>query len=111
MFRIPVLIVLSVFVATGCSHMGEAATENSGSAATSYEDEYAAAQDALARAVAARNVWSKTEALLQQSQLANSEGRVTDAIALASEARIQAELALEQARSEQDAWRSRVLSD
>lgn len=123
MFRIYGLIVLLFLVAsTGCSQGGdetgtlskpEATSRDDSQPAggTSYDEVYAAAQEALAEATAARNVWSKTDALLERSKVAHEEGRLEEAIALASEAKLQAELALEQARAEQTAWRTRVLSE
>lgn len=122
MFRIYGLIVLLFLVATsGCSRGGDetgavsepqaTSRDDSQPVGTSYSEVYAAAQEALAEATAARNVWSKTEALLERSKVAHEEGRLEDAIVMASEAKLQAELALEQARAEQTAWRTRVLSE
>jgi hypothetical protein len=76
-----------------------------------FDAAYAAAEEALAVAVANRNVWSKTENILEQSKAANSEGRTDVAIELANEAKIQAELATDQALAEKDAWRSRMLAE
>jgi hypothetical protein len=84
-------------------------TPSQASGAT-FDAAYAAATDALAVAVANRNVWSKTENILEQSKAANSEGRTDVAIELANEAKIQAELATDQALVEKDAWRSRILT-
>lgn len=75
-----------------------------------YEESYAAAERALAEAEARRNVWTPTEKLLQASRKAFDEGRVDEAIELATEARLLAELAVQQAETEKEAWRSRVLS-
>ena len=75
-----------------------------------FDAAYAAAEEALAEAAANRNVWSKTENLLEQSMAANSEGRTDVAIELANEAKLQAELATNQALTEKDAWRSRILT-
>ncbi len=77
----------------------------------SFEDVYAGAQRALAQAATMHNVWTPTEKLLQASQAAYGEGRIDEAIQLATEARLQAELAVEQAEFEKDAWHSRVLSE
>ena len=84
-------------------------TPSQASGAT-FDAAYAAAEEALAEAAANRNVWSKTEILLEQSRAANNEGRTDAAIELANEAKIQAELATDQALAEKDAWRSRILT-
>jgi hypothetical protein len=84
-------------------------TPSQASGAT-FDAAYAAATDALAEAAANRNVWSKTETLLEQSKAANSEGRTEVAIKLANEAKLQADLATNQALTEKDAWRSRILT-
>ena len=76
-----------------------------------FDTAYAAAEEALAVAAANRNVWSKTENLLAQSKAANSEGHTDAAIELANEAKLQAELATNQALTEKDAWRSRILTE
>jgi hypothetical protein len=76
-----------------------------------FDAAYAAAEEALAVAAANRNVWSKTENILEQSKAANSEGRTEVAIELANEAKIQAELATDQALAEKDEWRSRILTE
>jgi len=55
-------------------------------------------------------VWSKTEGLLRAAKTANADGRVEEAIILATEARLQAELAVVQAEREKEAWRGNVLS-
>jgi len=86
----------------------QAPSQASGAA---FDAAYAAAEEALAEAAANRNVWSKTENLLEQSKAANSEGRTGAAIELANEAKLQAELATNQALTEKDAWRSRILTE
>lgn len=78
---------------------------------TLFDDAYAAAEAALAEAAANRNVWGKTENLLQLSKAANSDGRVDEAITLANEAKLQAELAIAQTVREKEAWQSRVLAE
>lgn len=74
----------------------------------SFADVYAEAEAALAAAEARRNVWSKTEGVLQQSKVAFDEGREDEAIKLAGEARLQAELALAQAIAQEKDWRSNI---
>ena len=78
---------------------------------TAFDDAYAAAEAALAEAESNRNVWSKTENLLKLSKAANDDGRAGEAIDLANEAKIQAELAIAQAVGEKEAWRARVLGE
>jgi len=75
----------------------------------SFADAYAAAEAALAEAAARRNVWSKTEGLLEQSKIAHDEGRQDDAVELANEARLQAELAVTQAISQKKDWQKNML--
>ena len=88
-----------------------ASTETTSQASgAGFDEAYAAATDALAEAAANRNVWSKTEIILEQSKVANSEGHTDRAIELANEAKLQANLATEQALAEKDAWRSRILT-
>lgn len=95
----------------GCADRDEPVSDTADVPAASFEETYAAAEQALARAEARRNVWAQTENLLQASQLAYGEGRRDDAIELATEARLQAELAVEQAEHEKQAWRTRVLTE
>ena len=80
-------------------------------AADAFAEAYAAAETALAQANAGRNVWSKTEGILQQSKAAYDAGRTDEAIALATEAKLQAELAIVQAESGKEAWKDNVLSE
>jgi hypothetical protein len=88
----------------------EAPSQANQTSGAGFDAAYADATDALAVAAANRNVWSKTETLLEQSKAANSEGRTEAAIELANEAKIQAELATDQALAEKDEWRSRILT-
>jgi hypothetical protein len=97
-------------LAFGCGERAQDSAVSRPGDAPSYEEVYAAAEQALAEAEARRNVWTPTEKLMAQSRQAFAQGRVDDAIELATEARLLAELAVEQAETEQDAWRSRVLS-
>jgi hypothetical protein len=115
------LLILCGAALSACSEQSSTETAAGGPAAapdeisgqasgTTFDTAYAAATDALAVAAANRNVWSKTENILEQSKAANSEGRTDVAIELANEAKIQAELATDQALVEKDAWRSRILA-
>jgi len=106
-------LILCILLFAGCgqnqdSSADAAPAEEGGSA--SFDNAYAAAEEALAIAEERRNVWSKTEEMLHDSKVAFDEGRVDEAIQMATEARLQAELAVTQADREKEAWRSRVLA-
>jgi len=115
--------VIPLLLFAGCSNSTDAPeppTESPSSAATvhaepapsaSYDDALAAAVAAVEVAAQKRNAWSTSDALLKQAQAAATDGDELRAIQLADEARIQAELASEQAETESLAWRTRVLSD
>ena len=117
------LLILCGAALSACSEQsstGAAAGESSAAAPSetpsqasgaTFDAAYAAAEEALAVAAANRNVWSKTENILEQSKAANSEGRTEEAIELANEAKIQAELATDQALAEKDEWRSRIVTE
>ncbi len=94
---------ICIFFIVGCAQQSVGSDEPD-----SFANVYAEAEAALATATANRNVWSKTEDILRQSKLAFAEGREDDAIKLASEAKLQAELALEQAISQEEDWRSNI---
>ena len=126
--NIAILLLLGVAL-SGCSEQSNTDAGSTGATATEemaapeemveaghadttmFDDAYAAAEAALAEAAANRNVWSKTENLLQLAKAANNDGREDEAIALANEAKLQAELATAQMVSEKEAWRSRVLAE
>ena len=116
------LLILCVAALSACSEQSNTDTAAGEPAAApietisqasgaGFDAAYAAAEEALALAAANRNVWSKTENILEQSKAANSEGRTEEAIELANEAKLQAELATNQALAEKDAWRSRILAE
>ena len=105
------LLIVSTILLVGCGQETSTGSEPEDAAGTSFEEVYAAAEKALAAATARRNVWSKTEEMLNNSRAAFENGDVAGAIELATEAKLQAELALIQADFEEDAWRSRVLSE
>lgn len=109
MLRKITFLAICMSVMAGCRQE----SSNSGVAlpSDSFADAYAAAEAALAEAEANRNVWSKTDGLLQQSKIAYDEGRTEDAVELANEARLQAELALVQAISQETEWKSNLLSE
>ena len=106
-----VLLIVSTFLFAACGQATDSAGEPEEAATTSFAGVYAAAEKALAAANARRNVWSKTEEMLSDAKAAFDNGDVEAAIELATEAKLQAELALTQANFEEDAWRSRVLSE
>ena len=99
------------FLFVGCGQ--EAVNGNAANEAqdSSFEDVYAAAVEALAAAEDKRNTWSKTEEMLSDARSAFDNGDIESAIELATEAGLQAELALKQADFEENAWRTRVLSE
>jgi len=105
------LLIVSTVLFVGCGQTTNTGSDPEEAAGTSFEEVYAAAEKALAAAIARRNVWSKTEEMLDNSRVAFENGDVAAAIELATEAKLQAELALTQADFEEDAWRSRVLSE
>lgn len=115
MHSIFILLIVSAFVFAGCGQAadtGDVSEDVSEDAATSSFDEvYAAAEKSLAVAISRRNVWSKTGAMLSDAKAAFDNGDVDTAVELATEAKLQAELALAQADFEEDAWRTRVLSE
>jgi len=94
---------ICIFLVVGCVQQAV-----DGNEPDSFADIYAEAEAALAAATARRNVWSKTEDILRQSKLVFDQGREAEAIKLASEAKLQAELALEQAVSQEQDWRSNI---
>jgi len=106
-----VLLIVSAFLFAACGQAADSGGEREDVAAASFEDVYAAAEKALSAATARRNVWSKTEEMLNEAKAAFENGDVDAAIELATEAKLQAELAVTQADFEKDAWRSRVLSE
>jgi hypothetical protein len=104
------VLIVGAFLLAGCGQEAAIGGAADDVPAASFGDVYAAAEKALAAAEARRNVWSKTEEMLSDAKAAFDNGEVEAAIELATEARLQAELAVTQAEFEEDAWRSRVLS-
>ncbi len=105
------VIILCTFLFTGCGQPAENASVAVGDPGSSFEDIYTAAETAIAEAEAKRNLWSKTEGMLRDSRTAYDAGRIDEAIELATEAKLQAELASAQVDTELEAWQSRVLSN
>lgn len=111
MNKLTTLLIACAFLLPGCGQETVSSSSPEHAGRPSFADVYAAAEQALAVADAKRNVWSRTEGLLRDAQAANADGRVDEAIALATEAKLQAELASVQADTEAEAWRTRVLSN
>lgn len=106
---IVVLLILCGLSLAACESLPHNRDGSIESAATSFEDAYAAAEKALAAAEASRNAWSRTDGLMRAAKVANNEGRVEEATSLATEAKMQAELAVIQAEREKKTWQTRVL--
>ncbi len=105
------LLIVSALFFAGCTDAADTGGELADEATPSFAEVYAAAEIALAEATARRNVWSKTEEMLSDAKVAFDNGEVEAAIELATEAKLQAELAVTQADYEKTAWRSRVLTE
>ena len=94
------LLIVSAFLFAGCGQATDTGSESQDVPTTSF-----------AEANARRNVWSKTEEMLSDAKTAFDNGDVDAAIDLATEAKLQAELAVIQSDFEEDARRSRVLTE
>ena len=105
------LLISSALLLAGCGERSDTSQPTADAGPTSFASAYAAAEESLAKAAARRNVWSKTEEMLNDAKAAYDQGRVDEAIELATEAKLQAELAVTQADHEKEAWRSRVLTE
>ncbi len=77
----------------------------------SFSEALDAATAAIEVASQKRHVWITSVVLLKQAQSAADAGDEENAIRLADEARIHAELAAEQADNEKANWRARVLKE
>ena len=104
-------LISCALLLAGCGEQSDSSNPTGDAGAPSFASVYAAAEESLAKAEARRNVWSKTEEMLEDAKAAYDEGRVDEAIELATEARLQAVLALTQSDHEKEAWRSRVLTE
>lgn len=87
------------------------ACAKSGDDAATFDAAHDAAVAAIAYSAERGHAWSTADALLEQAVAANTAGDETLAIELANSARGQAELAAEQADTEEKTWSGRVLSD
>ncbi len=75
---------------------------------TTYAGAVEAAQQKQAEARELGHAWNTFEPLMRQAEAANDAGDEEEAVRLANEARLHAELAIEQAGSEASAWRERA---
>ncbi len=107
MIRKYAFVTICISALAGCGQ--ESSDSDVASPSDTFAESYAAAEAALAEAEANRNVWSKTDGILGQSRTAYDEGRTDDAIELANEARLQAELALVQAISQKKDWKANLV--
>ncbi len=94
------LILVCGFV-TACSTTTD---DNPGS----YAATLAGAEAKIAEARDKGHAWTTFEALLQQAAAASDAGDEEEAVRLATEARLHAELAIEQSEFEAEAWKTRV---
>ena len=109
MMKLTALLIPAVLlVGCGASHdEGQPETE----AGATYEAVHTAAVAAIDAAAAKGHAWSTSDTLLAQARAAMDAGDEARALELASEARLQAEIALAQAEFEADAWRGRVIGN
>lgn len=105
------LVTLALFALAAFCQASEPQATVDNAASESYEQALQRAQAAIQTAAEKGHAWSTSDSLLEQAADAAESGDEANAIALADEARIHAELAIIQAESERSLWRSRVLSD
>lgn len=74
-----------------------------------FQTELAAAQSLVEQTVAAGNEWLGTRARLETARAAAAEGEIELALQMVEEVRLDCELALAQAKREENAWKARVL--
>ena len=103
------IFLITIIVLTGACASSYGTTSNQ--AEPSYADAHAAAVAAIEYSAERGHAWSTSDALLEQAVAANAEGNEALAIELALSARMQAEIAAEQANIEERTWSDRVLSD
>ncbi len=89
------VLAAALIVSPGCS--------------TGFERQFAAAQSLRVEAAAAGAEWLETEDLLNQASEAAARDNMDAAFALLEQARLQAEMAIQQAEHEAAAWASRVV--
>ena len=76
-----------------------------------YVDARSAAMTAITVATERGHAWTTSDQLIDEADKAARDGNESLAISLADEARIHAELAVEQADREATAWRDNLLSN
>jgi hypothetical protein len=109
LYLVPLLLTLCACGGSTVKEQAPAAAEPAASA--SYEEAHAAAVKAIEYSAERGHAWSTSDALLEQAVAAAAEGDEELAIQLADSARMQAELAVQQADTEEKIWMERVLSD
>ena len=97
-----ILLVLASASLSGC------ATTTPGADLSTYAGALEAAQLKQAEARELGHAWNTVEPLLRQAEAANDAGDEEEAIRLATEARLHAELSIEQAAFESEAWKTRA---
>ena len=97
--RITILLLITVIL-TAC-----------GTQQATYVDARAAAMTAIAVATERGHAWTTSDQLIDEADKAAQDGNESLAILLADEARIHAELAVEQADREATAWRDNLISN
>ena len=101
--RSTLLLILASAALSGC-----AASTASSPDLTTYAGALEAAQLRQAEARERGHAWNTVEPLLSQAAAANDAGDEEEAIRLANEARLHAELSIEQAEFESEAWKTRA---
>lgn len=95
--RLTILLLIGVFI-SAC-----------GTPQASYADARSAAMTAMAAATERGHAWTTSDQLIHEADEAAQDGNESLAISLADEARIHAELAVEQADRETTAWRDNLI--
>lgn len=96
--------LLIAALATGFAAPGALAADQA-----EFQSVYAAAQQAEQQAGALRDRWTPTEAALKQARQAAEAKNFDSATSLAHEAEALARISIEQARSQETAWRDAVV--
>lgn len=106
-----IILVLAVFVLIGQPRqcLGQEAINGATANADKVATELALAETARQRAAEARAEWLRTSSLIEEAREAAQNEQWQQAWELAREARLQGELAVEQAERESVAWRERVV--
>jgi len=101
-------VVTSALVLAACLALPVARAADD-SRTPAVEGVLAAVESLRAQAVTAGHEWLGTRSLLDEAHAAAASGDAARALELAEQARRDCELALEQARREEEAWQGRVL--